>query len=150
MPKRSRLLAWTAAAFMILVPAVAVGCGDDDDDGGGDTTAASTEATTDTAATGGGGGAGGETIDVAMTDFAFNPADPSVAPGEVTIKATNDGQTEHAVEVEGPNGEVESDTVAPGAETTFTADLSKPGTYEWYCPISNHRDLGMEGEITVK
>jgi uncharacterized cupredoxin-like copper-binding protein len=26
----------------------------------------------------------------------------------------------------------------------------KPGKYEFYCPIANHKALGMEGEITVK
>jgi uncharacterized cupredoxin-like copper-binding protein len=39
--------------------------------------------------------------------------------------------------------------VAPGQSGTLTVNL-KPGKYEFYCPISNHKMLGMEGEITVK
>ena len=26
----------------------------------------------------------------------------------------------------------------------------KPGTYEMYCAIDDHKGLGMEGEITVE
>ena len=26
----------------------------------------------------------------------------------------------------------------------------KPGKYEFYCPIANHREMGIEGETTVK
>jgi hypothetical protein len=37
----------------------------------------------------------------------------------------------------------------PGQTGTLPVDLSKPGTYEWYCPVGEHRDFGMEGEITV-
>jgi plastocyanin len=24
-----------------------------------------------------------------------------------------------------------------------------PGKYEFYCPVGNHKEMGMEGEITV-
>jgi uncharacterized cupredoxin-like copper-binding protein len=34
--------------------------------------------------------------------------------------------------------------------TLELVDLNEPGTYEMYCPVSNHREMGMEGEITVK
>ncbi len=37
----------------------------------------------------------------------------------------------------------------PGSSGTLTVDL-KPGTYEFYCPVANHKEMGMEGEITVK
>lgn len=143
MTDRSKPLAWLAAGALFVVPAGVIGCGGDDNNDGG-TTAASTTATA-----GDGGGAGG-TIDVSETDFALNPADPSVSAGSVTINASNDGQTDHAIQVEGPNGEQKSDTIAPGDKASLTVDLSKPGTYEWYCPIDGHKDQGMKGEITVK
>ena len=63
---------------------------------------------------------------------------------------TNDGQTTHALEVEGPGEEVETDALAPGESADLTVDLTQPGTYEMYCPIDGHRDQGMEGEITVQ
>jgi uncharacterized cupredoxin-like copper-binding protein len=64
---------------------------------------------------------------------------------------TNDGQVTHNLEVEGPNGEQELPSdLAPGDSGTLTVDLSKPGTYEFYCPVDNHKQMGMEGEITVE
>ena len=44
--------------------------------------------------------------------------------------------------------ELEGD-VSPGQTGNLTVDL-KPGKYEFYCPIDNHKQMGMEGEITVK
>jgi uncharacterized cupredoxin-like copper-binding protein len=29
-------------------------------------------------------------------------------------------------------------------------DLSEPGTYRFYCPVGNHEQLGMVGEVTVQ
>jgi uncharacterized cupredoxin-like copper-binding protein len=37
-----------------------------------------------------------------------------------------------------------------GGSAKLTVDLNKPGTYEMYCPVDGHREMGMEGEITVK
>jgi len=139
------------AAMLAIGAAVAVpiaGCGGDDDNddndsgGGGQATQAAT--------TGGGGGAAGGTVDLTATDFKFDPSDPSVKSGEVTFNVTNDGGTTHALEVEGPGEESETDDISPGGSTELTVDLSKPGTYEFYCPVGNHKEMGMEGEITVK
>jgi len=61
----------------------------------------------------------------------------------------NAGETVHALEVEGPGGEVETDRIKPGSSTTLNADLDEAGRYEWYCPVGDHKDRGMKGEITV-
>jgi uncharacterized cupredoxin-like copper-binding protein len=122
-----------------------VGCGGSSDDDS--TSNAATQAST---TSGGGGGAGG-TVDLSATDFKFTPSDPSVKAGDVTFKMTNDGQTTHSLEIEDVNGqdvELEGD-VSPGQSGTLTANL-KPGTYEFYCPVDSHKEMGMEGEITVK
>ena len=138
-----RLIALVAAAAAVATGLAA--CGGDDDEG---TTAATTEPS---GATGAAGGAAEQTVDVKATDFKFDPSDPSVTPGTVAFKVTNDGETLHNLEVEGPSGEAElPEDLQPGQEGEFTVDLDKPGTYEFYCPVGNHRDLGMVGEVTVK
>jgi uncharacterized cupredoxin-like copper-binding protein len=113
------------------------GCGDDNDDG--DSTGAAEQSAP--AASGG----GGETVDISASEFKFTPSDPAVKKVEVK----NDGKTDHALEVEGPNGEAETEAIAAGQSATLTIDLSKAGRYEMYCPIGNHRDQGMEGTVTV-
>jgi FtsP/CotA-like multicopper oxidase with cupredoxin domain len=45
--------------------------------------------------------------------------------------------------------EEETETIEPGETAELTVDLSKEGSYEIYCPINGHRDMGMEGTLTV-
>jgi plastocyanin len=143
-PRPAVLLATGAIALVPLA-----GCGDDDNSDSTTEESASTAATTESTAAAGGGGA--ETIDVSETDFALSPANPTVKAGEVTFNATNDGQVTHSLEIEGPGEESELPAdLAPGESGSVTVDLSKPGTYEWYCPIDDHKGMGMEGEITVQ
>lgn len=131
----------TALLVVLTLALVAAGCGGDDDESG----------TSGGTATEGSSSGGDETLAVSMTDFAFDPADPTVNAGTVTIEATNDGETTHTIEVEGPSGEsVLEPVVDPGQSGELEVDLGEPGTYEWYCPIGNHRSAGMEGEITVE
>ena len=88
-------------------------------------------------------------LQVSETDFKLDPSSLTVdAAGTVTISAVNDGGTEHALEIEGPGVEEETDTIAPGESAEVTVEL-KAGRYEMYCPIGNHRELGMEGTIVV-
>jgi len=135
------------AALFAIGAAVAVpmaGCGGSSDDN------STSNAATPPATTGGAGGAG-STVDLTATDFKFDPSDPSVKAGNVTFNLKNDGQTTHSLEIEDVNGEdqeLEGD-VSPGSSGTLAVNL-KPGTYEFYCPVDSHKQMGMTGEITVK
>jgi plastocyanin len=149
-----RFLTVLAVAVPLAVfPLALAACGDDDDDettAASETTTETTETTTEEAASGGGGGGGGETVDVSLTDFAIDPANPTVPAGSVTFAVANDGATVHNLEIEG-NGveeELEPDLQA-GDSGELTVDL-QPGTYEYYCPVGSHADQGMEGELTVE
>jgi len=139
------------AALFVVAAAIAVplaGCGGDDDN---DSTSADTGEATQASTTAGAAAAGGQTVDMSAVDFKFNPSDPSVKSGDVTFNLTNDGQAPHSLEIEDVNGqdqEIEGD-VAPGQSGTLQVNLP-PGTYEFYCPVGNHKEMGMEGEITVK
>ena len=138
--------------------ALAIGlaaCGDDDE-----TTTAASETTTAETTTGedtttgeqttaGGGGGGGETVDISETEFKIDPSDVTTKAGKVTFAIKNDGSVDHNLEVEGNGVEEVSDTIGGGQSTELAVDL-KPGTYEMYCAIDDHKGLGMEGEITVE
>jgi uncharacterized cupredoxin-like copper-binding protein len=87
-------------------------------------------------------------VTVSETEFKLDPASVEVAEGKVTVEVKNEGGTEHALEIEGPGGEVKTPTLAPGKSVTLDADL-KAGTYEMYCPIDGHKGKGMEGELVV-
>lgn len=89
-------------------------------------------------------------VKVRETEFELDPPNPRVPKaGVVEFDVTNAGQAPHALEVEGPSGEVETETIEPGRKATLRADLSKAGTYVWYCPVGDHEKRGMKGKITV-
>jgi uncharacterized cupredoxin-like copper-binding protein len=91
-----------------------------------------------------------QTVDVSATEFKLEPSDPKVDEGVVTFNVVNAGKATHSLEVEGPDGEVELEkALQPGQSGTLEMNLSRAGTYEWYCPIDGHKDSGMRGEITV-
>lgn len=154
---RKFLTVLAVAIPLAVFPLALAACGDDDDDE--DTTAAAPAETTEAETTtteeatteaGGGGGGAGETVEVSLTDFAIDPPNPTVPAGTVTFAVANDGATVHNLEIEG-NGveeELEPDLQA-GDSGELTVDL-QPGTYEYYCPIGSHAEMGMEGELTVE
>jgi uncharacterized cupredoxin-like copper-binding protein len=132
------------ALVALVVAAAAPGCGDDDED--------TTEPAAGSAAPGGETAAkpSGKPVTISETEYKLTPSDPTVSAGKVSFEVSNDGGVTHALEVEGPSGEVETEDLAPGDSETLEVDLSKPGAYEMYCPIANHKELGMEGEVTVR
>jgi plastocyanin len=90
------------------------------------------------------------TIDVRETEMKIDPANPTIKkPGVVEFKVQNAGHVVHALEIEGPAGEVQTSEIPAGRSATLTAKLDKPGKYTWYCPVGDHADQGMKGTITV-
>ena len=92
---------------------------------------------------------GGEAVEISATEYKFDPSEVTPKAGEVTFTLANDGSAEHNLEVEGNGIEEVSDTIGGGQSTELAVEL-KPGTYEMYCAIDGHKDLGMEGKITVE
>jgi uncharacterized cupredoxin-like copper-binding protein len=117
------------------------GCGgSDNNDNGGGGSKQSAPATS----------GGGSSVKLSESEFKIDPADPSVKKtGTVSFQVSNDGQVTHALEVEGPGEEKKTADIQPGQSATLKVDLSKDGTYEFYCPIDSHKQKGMKGEIKV-
>jgi uncharacterized cupredoxin-like copper-binding protein len=136
-----RVLAVPLAVVALALPAVIAGCGDDEDE----------EATTPaTEVDGGAEAGGGETVEVSLVDFAIEPDQVEVPAGAVTFDVSNDGETLHNLEIEGDGVEEElPEDLQPGQGGSLEVDF-QPGTYEMYCPVGNHADMGMVGELTVE
>lgn len=90
----------------------------------------------------------GEMVHVILKDYEIQM--PSTLPaGPTTLHVMNQGQHEHALEVEGQGIEKETPRLAPGEETRLDVTL-QPGTYTVYCPVSDHAsDKGMKVQLTV-
>ena len=147
-----------ALSFIALLCALAIpvaGCGDDDDDssGGGaaDTSTQAEDKGGGYSAGGGGDGGGGETLKISADPggaLKFDKSSLTAKAGKVTIVMDNPSDLPHAVEIEGDGVEVAGDTVMKDGVSKASADL-KAGEYEFYCPVGNHKDAGMEGTLTV-
>ena len=86
-------------------------------------------------------------ITVEAGDLYFSPSQLAVpAAGEVTIALVDRGRIAHNLTVD----ELGLQIVAPVGRTgeALLTDLA-PGTYEFYCSISGHRQAGMVGTLTV-
>jgi plastocyanin len=146
-------------ALVLALALVGVGCGDDDDsDAGGSGNGKSAEKNSGANGGGGasdsGGDAGGKPQTLKLSAdpggaLKFDKSSLTAKPGKVTIVMDNPSDLPHAVEIEGSGVEVAGDTVGKGGVSKASADL-KAGEYEYYCPVGNHKDAGMEGTLTVQ
>ena len=122
---------------------IAAGCGGDDE-----TTSSTT--TTEESATGPTGAEGGDTgasaSEITMTEYSFDPSDPSVASGD-SLEVVNDGELPHNLTVEGTD--LATSDLEGGASEELTVDLD-PGDYEFICSIGDHAAQGMTGTLTVE
>ena len=90
-----------------------------------------------------------KTVTVDETEYKISLSRSDLTPGTWTFNVVDDGQTTHALEIEGPGvADRASDTISSGQSTALTVTLEK-GSYELYCPVDGHKDLGMKTEITV-
>jgi uncharacterized cupredoxin-like copper-binding protein len=134
-----RLARLYAPALPALVAVALAGCGSDD---GG--SKKSSKATPSKPA------AASNQVAVAETDYKLTPSNPKVKKGTVTFAVANKGKVAHSLEVEGPSGEKRlPKPLKPGQSGILKVGLAKAGKYTWYCPIDNHKGLGMKGQITV-
>ncbi|CCK25553.1 hypothetical protein BN159_1174 [Streptomyces davaonensis JCM 4913] len=95
-----------------------------------------------------GSASSGTRVDVTMTDFRLKLSRTTLTAGDYTFVATNDGSHDHALEIEGAGTEDRTRTLEPGESANLTITL-KDGTYEVYCPVDDHKDMGMKSELTV-
>ncbi|MEU8031821.1 copper-binding protein [Streptomyces sp. NPDC049099] len=126
----------------------------------GTTAVAFTAALVLAACSGGGGGsqpsasgpakAGpGARVTVTETEYALKLSRSSFTPGTYTFVSDNHGKITHALSIDGPGVEdARTKNVDSGQQATLTVTLKK-GTYDLYCPIDGHKQLGMDTHITV-
>lgn len=90
------------------------------------------------------------TVGVTETEYSLYPEEVILdIPGTYVFRAVNSGSTTHALKIEGQGIEEVTENLAPDESSELVVDF-EPGTYEFYCPVGDHRDLGMEGTITVR
>jgi plastocyanin len=84
----------------------------------------------------------GETVEVSILDYKFNPAELKVSRGTTVKWVNNEKRTAHSVLFLGPEGS-ESERFFPGE--SFSRTFDKPGSYPYRC--GPHEE--MKGRIEV-
>jgi PQQ system protein len=93
-----------------------------------------------------------QTIQISESEFSLNPSTVTLQQtGTYEFAVMNDGQITHALEIEEEGGGAEAKTgdIAAGETKTVRFTFSAEGTYEMYCPIGNHKAMGMKGTVVV-
>lgn len=132
-PERRRP-AWYAIGLGVIA-LVAVGCG-----------SSKSTSSNNTA----GLAAPGSTITANMTEYHIALSSTRLSsPGTYTFDAVNSGHIVHTLEISGPgiDSRLKPD-LQPGQSADLTVTL-QAGTYDVFCPIPGHKQLGMNVDITV-
>lgn len=87
-------------------------------------------------------------VTVTMVDYRLLM--PShLPPGRYTFRAVNRGIAPHSLEIKGPGVENKRTiTVKTGQSADLTVTLTR-GTYDFWCPVGNHRHVGMRLYVHV-
>jgi plastocyanin len=134
-----RRITWITALVLAAGALTAAGCGGDD-------SSSSSSGGTGTSSSSG----GGETLTVTADPggaISWDKTKLDAKAGNVTLKLVNDSDTPHAIELEGNGVEEQKTDVITKSSADVTVDL-KPGTYEYYCPVGQHKKT-MKGTLTV-
>ena len=125
---------------------------------GGKNTSSSSAATTASSSSGG----ALKTVSIKETEYKLSPSSVTLSkPGTYAFKAFDKGSTQHSLEIEGKGvksegggdegGEAKLEqALNPGQSGVLLVSFRKPGTYDMYCPVDGHEQMGMKGKVVVK
>ena len=85
---------------------------------------------------------------ISETEFKIHLPGTKVAPGTVDVQVTNDGKTTHNLVIKGQGVDKSTKDLSAGAQGSLQVEL-KAGTYELYCSIPGHKQLGMDEKLQV-
>jgi len=88
-------------------------------------------------------------IQVVGTEYSYQPSSITLSEGDkVILTFRNAGRLPHNLMIEALG--LSTKTIGQGQSDTIEFVATSSGTFEFYCSVSNHRSLGMEGSLEVK
>lgn len=88
-------------------------------------------------------------ITVVGKEFAYEPSVLDLKVGEkVELTFKNEGKYPHDLDI--PALSVNTEVIPAGKETTVIFMPEKSGSYELFCSVAGHKDLGMKGSVEAK
>ena len=106
------------------------------------TTSSSTTSTTAS-------GSAGQTVQVSEKEFKITLPSTTLKPGSYTFDLSNDGKIPHDLTIDGPGvSNSKTPVINGGQHATLKVKLAA-GTYDFYCSVPGHKQLGMDVKIKV-
>jgi uncharacterized cupredoxin-like copper-binding protein len=91
----------------------------------------------------------GTTMSVAESEFTITLPSKTLTAGTYTFNVTNKGKFAHNLTVDGAGVQDKATpTLAPGSTGDLTISLQK-GSYEFYCSVDGHKEMGMDVTVQV-
>lgn len=91
----------------------------------------------------------GATVMIVVTEGSVAVQGQAIPPGPAVITVQNGGKERHNLFIEGEGiSRAAGDIIDAGGTRTVDV-LFRPGTYTFYCPVLNHRELGEQTTITI-
>ena len=105
----------------------------------------SSSSTTSTTTSGG----GGQTVQVSEKEFKITLPSTTLKPGSYTFDLSNDGKIQHDLAINGPGvNDAKTPLINGGQHATLKVKLAA-GTYDFYCSVPGHKQLGMDVKVKV-
>lgn len=143
--KDARRARWLGVAAVVAAALFLAACGSSSQSS---STSTSTTRAAASSTTTGSGASGSHQLQVKMIEYQFVLPTHQLTPGTYTVTAANDGTIIHALTIMGPGVSATTPNVEPGASATLNVTFQK-GSYDFFCPVPGHRQLGMETHVTV-
>ena|GEM_PF-459298 len=111
--------------------------------------AAENESTTSSSTSTSAAGGGGQTVQVSEKEFKITLPSTTLKPGSYTFDLSNDGKIQHDLTIDGPGVKnAKTPLINGGQHATLKVKLSA-GTYDFYCSVPGHKQLGMDVKVKV-
>lgn len=99
---------------------------------------------------GGGSSGPGTNIAVTLKNYSITLASMPTKPGTYSFQVTNQGPASHNLTINGPG--VSNQTTGTFASSDGTKTLTvtlKSGTYDFFCSVPGHKQLGMNVQVMI-
>lgn len=91
-----------------------------------------------------------DAVEIAVTasNFSFDPKEIRVKQGEIVTITLTSKEGMHNFVIDEFN--VRTKVIGAGLSDIVTVTADKKGTFEYYCSVGRHREMGMVGKLIVE
>lgn len=85
---------------------------------------------------------------IKATDFSFSPTEVAVSAGQTFFLELQSEVGKHNLVIE--KTAFKTKVLNQGETEVLEVNIDQPGTYNFFCSVGSHRQLGMEGKLIVQ